>query len=137
MIQCLEHLHHLGVATVNLAQTREFVEASFPVSGCIGPVFDSNLNCELLLLVVRGMPAIELVAGPAVKSIIRRGVMLYHMCYEINDLESVLANLKRAGSLIVISPTPSVLFKGRRVSFIHTPVGLIELLERRDKKDLR
>jgi methylmalonyl-CoA/ethylmalonyl-CoA epimerase len=134
MTQRLQHLHHLGVAVRSIAQGRQFVERSFPVTDSLGPIWDPGLKAELLLLSIDGTTAIELVAGPAVEKVLARGVVLYHMCYEVDDLKLALADLRAAGGLVVIPPTPAVLFQGRLVAFVHSPIGLVELLERSHEK---
>ena len=58
--------------------------------------------------------------------------MLYHLCYQTQDLSSVLEHFKEAGIRHrCISPRkPAILFDYRFVSFYHLPgFGIIEILE--------
>jgi len=125
----LTTLHHLGIASANIAATEKFVRRSFRVTGTSGPVWDAKLNAELCLLETEGGPAIELVAGPAVTGLLKRRVAIYHVCYEVSALEATLTFLRGGGALPIIPPTPAILFGGRRVAFLQSPIGIIELLE--------
>jgi methylmalonyl-CoA/ethylmalonyl-CoA epimerase len=56
---------------------------------------------------------------------------LHHVCYEIDNLESVLEDACRAGWTIVSNPVSAVAFQGRRIAWICSKRRLLaELLER-------
>lgn len=58
--------------------------------------------------------------------------IIYHLCYETNDLTAALAELAAAGlrPLCISPPTPAPLFGGRPVSFYNVGgLGLVEILE--------
>jgi len=129
MPPALQQLHHLGIATANISEATAFVRRAFAVTGQDGPMFDPKLNVEVVLLFVKDSAAIELVSGAPVSGVLKRRVLLYHCCYEVESLEAQLSRLKDDGALIVVPPTPAVLFNGRRVAFVHTKIGLMELLE--------
>lgn len=60
----------------------------------------------------------------------RHGEGPYHICYQVRDLESAIANLKRDRWLVLKPPVPAIAFDGARVAFlVKTGVGLIELVE--------
>ena len=71
--------------------------------------------------------------GPLVKLTEHHAAgIIYHLCYETNDLNAALAHLEEAKlAVICISkPTPAPLFNGRPVSFYNViGIGLIEILE--------
>lgn len=123
-------IHHLGIATTNPDGCERFVRAVFDVTALHGPVFDPNLNANLRMLEVACGPAIELVSGAIVASFTKRKVALYHSCYEVNDLRASIDRFVSGGARLIIPPTPSVLFGGREVAFMHTNIGLIEFLSR-------
>ncbi|WP_413683330.1 VOC family protein [Prochlorococcus sp. MIT 1011] len=124
-------LHHLGIATKNIKKSKEFVLSTHTAISEIGPVWDPNLKANLLMIqIVEGL-SIELVSGPAVESILKKGISLYHYCYEVEDINDKINEFQKAGGLLIVKPTPAVLFDGRLVSFIFTPIGLIELLNRK------
>lgn len=60
-----------------------------------------------------------------------RGVRMYHVCYETDDLDGALAQLGAAGHRTVSAPAPAVAFAGRSVAFVMLRTrGLVELLQR-------
>lgn len=57
--------------------------------------------------------------------------IIYHVCYETEDLVAALASLDAAGNRVVCisPPMPAPLFGDRHVSFYHVVgIGLIEIL---------
>lgn len=121
-------LNHLGIATKNIKKAEKFVRNTHNVINSVGPIWDPNLKANLQLFEICNGISIELVEGPVVSNLIKKGITLYHYCYEVDDINSKLSLLKKNGGLIIVQPTPALLFENRLVSFISTPVGLIELL---------
>ena len=59
-----------------------------------------------------------------------RGGGLYHLCYEVDDLDAVLAALRKVGAFPVTKAEPAVAFGGKRVVFLVSPQRvMMELLE--------
>ncbi len=120
----------MGIACEDIVATRDWVLRSHDVQRESGVIWDELQQANLCLLEVGGI-ALELVAGPVVAGLLRRGQLLYHVCYEVPDLEITLAELVGDACRVVSPPKPAVLFDGRRVAFVLGPTGLIELLEQR------
>ncbi|WP_448625334.1 VOC family protein [Geodermatophilus sp. URMC 64] len=60
-----------------------------------------------------------------------RGVKMYHVCYETDDLDGALAQLRAAGHRTVSAPAPAVAFDHRPVAFVMLRTrSLVELLQR-------
>lgn len=54
----------------------------------------------------------------------------YHICYESEDLDKGVEELKAQGYKVVIEPRPAVAFGGRRVVFMmNIGFGLMEIVE--------
>ena len=54
----------------------------------------------------------------------------YHICYESDNLDSEIEELKVQGYKVVIEPRPAVAFGGRRVVFMmNIGFGLLEIVE--------
>ena len=121
-------LNHLGIATKNIKKTEKFVRNTHNVLNSIGPIWDPNLNANLQLFEISNGISIELVEGPKVSSLIKKGISLYHFCYEVDDINCKVSEFKKNGGLVIVKPTPALIFEKRLVSFINTPIGLIELL---------
>ena len=80
-------------------------------------------------------PAIELVAPAAddspVNGFLESGGGLHHVCYEVDDLESHVAQCRAHGVLPISTPAPAVAFGGRRIVWAYTRERLlVEFLER-------
>ena len=55
---------------------------------------------------------------------------VYHLCYEVDDLDATMKSLRKQRFLPLGKPVPAVAFEGRRIVFLMTPQrDLIELLE--------
>ena len=121
-------LNHLGIATSNMPKAEKFVLDTHNVINTIGPIWDPNLKANLQLFEISNGISIELVEGPVVRSLIKKGITLYHYCYEVDDLKSKIIEFKKNGGFVIIKPTPALLFEKRLVSFLNTPIGIIELL---------
>ena len=121
-------LNHLGIATSNILKAEKFVKNTHNVINTIGPIWDPNLKANLQLFEICNGISIELVDGPVVSSLIKKGITLYHYCYEVDDLKSKIIEYKKNGGFVIVKPTPALLFENRLVSFVNTPIGIIELL---------
>ena len=123
-------LHHLGIATKNIQKTELFVKKTHKLKKSIGPIWDKNLDANLKLLEIKDGISIELVEGPIVCSFIKKNINLYHFCYEVEDINLKANEFINNGGFILVKPTPALLFENRLVTFISTPIGIIELLSK-------
>ena len=122
-------LHHLGIASADPERTAAFVRQAWDIVSETGPVHDPLQNADLCMLTTSQGAAIEIVSGPAVAAFVKRATALYHSCFEVDDITSAVERLKAAGALALSDPKPAVLFDGRPVCFLQTPIGLLELLQ--------
>ena len=58
-----------------------------------------------------------------------KNIPFYHICFEVIDIEKKINFFEEEGGIIISAPAPAVLFNGRKVSFIYTEIGIVELLE--------
>ena len=123
-------LHHLGIATKNIQKTELFVKKTHDLKNSIGPIWDKNLNANLQLLEINNGVSIELVEGPIVGTFVKKNINLYHFCYEVEDINFKANQFINNGGFIIVKPTPALLFENRLVTFISTPIGIIELLSK-------
>lgn len=123
-------LHHIGVACRDIEEAAEYMKCTHSVLDDSGTVYDPEQGAYVRLFKVDDDgAAIELVSGPAVASVVRRGQSYYHVCYAVPDIREAIAKAKRAGAVEVSPPKPAILFGGRRVAFVYTAIGLVEFLE--------
>lgn len=128
--------HHLGLATRSPRRAEAFLASMGYVGG--ERARDDLQEVNLALFDHTSMPRVEIVwptenAGPLEPFLRSTEGLVYHVCYEVDDVEQVLGPARASGAAVrtVSPPTPAVLFGGRKVSFhLVAGVGLIELLER-------
>ena len=121
--------HHLGIACRNLNEAKAWVRATHPIVEEVGPVADQLQDASFITLRTQDGLLIELIAGGQVANISKKGISLYHICYEVSDLDKSIGDFVAQGALVISSPKPSTLFHGRRIVFLNTLLGIIELLE--------
>lgn len=126
--------HHIGIAVPNIERTvNQYV---FGGGYFRAPtLFDPVQKVNICFLEKQGMPRIELLEpveeiSPVTKILRNNGVTPYHICYETDDLEQTIADLKARRFLVVVKPVEAVAIENRKVCFLyHKDVGLIELVE--------
>jgi len=129
--------HHLGLAVREPSAAVQFLAGLGYVAA--ETVEDPLQNVNLIMCRHDVMPDVEIIypaGGPApIDRFLKEQThgLVYHMCYETDDLEATLAQVQArdAFRLISVSPAkPAILFGGRNVSFyIVVGVGLIEIME--------
>ena len=126
--------HHVGIATESIVKTSElYAEAGYRKSEVI---YDPKQNVKICFLEKDGSPLLELVESvdetSPVRNILNKiGVSAYHFCYEVENLEDSIAQLRQKKFMLLVKPVEAVAFDGRRICFLyHKETGLIELLEK-------
>ncbi|HME26590.1 MAG TPA: VOC family protein [Acetobacteraceae bacterium] len=125
--------HHLGLAVPAPEAAMVFLGALGYTAGAAG--FDPLQNVHLAIRHHPTMPDVEVIwpgDGPSpIDRMIRRGHMIYHLCYVTEDATASLDAMTAAGLEVApLGPaTPAVLFGGVPVSFHSVDqLGLIELI---------
>lgn len=121
-------LHHIGIATKSIPKTLEYLKKKFDVVEESDTVYDPNQDAELLMLTMSDGHMIELISGAVVETFVKKRQYLYHLCYSVDSIDSAIEN-HFSGDVVLSEPKPAVLFGGKRVVFIMTKIGLVELLE--------
>jgi methylmalonyl-CoA/ethylmalonyl-CoA epimerase len=126
--------HHLGLAVRKPKPAAKFLAG---LGYTIPDVVRDDLqNVNLMLCTGPGMPAVEIIyptetPGPLAPILKSQATVIYHMCFETQNLEKSMAALEADNRVFLVSaPQPAVLFGGRKVSFyIVAGFGVIEILE--------
>lgn len=118
----IKGIHHLGIAVKNLEESlagwaRLFGARSSAVEEA------PERGVRLAHLHFPEGPAIELLAplgknSPLAKFLAERGEGIHHFTLEVENIEAVMAELKRAG-LQFVSEIPQTGAGGSRIAFIH------------------
>ncbi len=121
---------HLGIACDDMSLCSDFITSTMDVVNESETVFDENQNASVRLFTLRSGVQLELISGPVVANIVTKGMTYYHTCYGVTNIENAVSFLKRKYKVTVMSEIkPGKIFNGRRVVFLYTPIGIIELLE--------
>jgi len=126
-------IHHYGLATDNL-------ERSMSTLGSLGYEFgEITLDpVQKVRVVFASRPReamIELICdvderGPTHHIVSKKGNGLYHVCYEVANLEETMMKLREKHFLLIHAPVPAVACDGKRIAWMYNRyIGLIELLE--------
>jgi methylmalonyl-CoA/ethylmalonyl-CoA epimerase len=125
--------HHIGVACRDLdaeervytllGYAREGADFRDPIQGIGGRfLFGGGPRLELL---------IELPGSGVLTPWLRKGIRLYHLAWEAENLREASASLQTARAKVVADPVPAVAFGGREITFLMLPnLQLIELISR-------
>lgn len=128
--------HHVGYAVANIrAYLEDFAIPLFSPVDISEPVADTTQKVRVCFVRMAGGTVIELVEplgdDSPVHAVIgsKRGG-LYHLCYEVDDLDNAIDRFRGKHCLPLGRPVPAAAFGGRRIVFLMTPQhDLVELVE--------
>ena len=128
----LGRFDHVGIAVANLEHAVETYVRSLGAVAETETFSDENQQVRLRFLNLGGM-RIELLQPDSERSplnnILKRGIGIYHVCHEVDDLDAELERLKAEGVKVISPPKPAVAFGNRRVAFTMCQGLMLELLE--------
>ncbi|MBR5685511.1 MAG: VOC family protein [Muribaculaceae bacterium] len=126
--------HHIGIACRDILKTQVFYVA---MGYTPSPVVDDPLqHVRVCFLVKEGAPRLELLEplneqNPVARTLETAGVSPYHICYEVQDIDAAVAELRKQRFLLVNGPVVACAMDNRRVAFLFQKnTGLIELVEK-------
>lgn len=127
-------VHHVGYAVPDLAKAiDEFAALGWHVSS---EVTDDVLRQVRIIFMTMGTSVVELVApmspaSPITKQLAKGSGAPYHICYEVDSLETAESELKAKKFIVFKKPAVASAIDGRRVEFLYAKNnGVIELVEK-------
>jgi FkbH-like protein len=121
--------HHVGIACKDIKAAEKHIHSVHTIKSASRAIFDPRQNATVQLFELEEGGAIELVSGSIVDDLLKNGATPYHLCYEVTDLHQHIFSLINTNATLVSPPQEAILFDNRKVAFLQTPQGLIELLE--------
>lgn len=121
--------HHFGILCKDIEKTREWVKQTHSVIEESPPTFDPHQQATLCLLRCKDGLAVELIAGERFNNLLKKGITYYHICYTVESIEETVDTLTKQGAVLFAPPKEAVLFENKRVAFLYSPMGIIELVE--------
>ncbi len=121
--------HHIGIATENIENLIDYLKQILNIKNISEIVYDKNQDANLCMLTLDDGTKLELVSGKIVEKIVKKRQFLYHICYETDDINKEIEKLQKLDSFLVSEPKEAILFQNRKVAFLMTNIGLVELVE--------
>jgi methylmalonyl-CoA/ethylmalonyl-CoA epimerase len=130
-------INHVAIAVPDLDASLTFWRDALGLT--LDHVEDVPSQKSMVAFIPCGDSEVELVKPTAedtgvAKFIAERGGGMHHLCFQVDDIEEMLANLKEKG-IRLINETPQVL-PGRKMAFVHpksTGGVLVELYQLTEK----
>lgn len=130
-------LHHIGYAVKNIrSYLDEYLIPMFSPIRISEPVADPIQQVVVCFCEMQGGSVIELIEPMGEKSPVnsligsKRGG-LYHLCYEVEDLDREVQRFRQKRYMPLGKPVPAAAFEGRRIVFLLSPQqDVVEFVER-------
>lgn len=123
-------MHHIGIATGDIQKMQQYLQKIAEVSAIGATLYDGKQDAFLCMVTLMDGTKIELIAGKVVEKLVKKRNFLYHICYEVEDIEKKIGQLVENGAMVISEPKEAILFDERKVAFLMTDMGMIELLEK-------
>lgn len=131
-------LHHVGYLVADMAESSRRLAESFGYSVETKPIDDPEQTASVQFLRLPGDSTwLELVSPLGTPSkldaALRRGEGLHHLCFQVEDIEDAVRELKQHSMRVIAPIVPAVAFGGRRIAWLTNRSGaLFELVESGD-----
>ena len=128
-------LHHIGIVVADIAAATPWWRDTLGYRPTTGVVHDPRQKVNVQMFAALDGSSIELIepadeTSPVTRFLAERGGGLYHICYEVEDIEAAVAQWRQAGAFPAKRMEPAEAFQGRRVVFFIAPNRMLfELVE--------
>lgn len=124
--------HHIGIACRDIQGFKEILKKMFPRSQESDIVYDPEQDASVCMVALGNGLNLELIQGKTVENLVNKGITYYHLCFSVDNIDEAIEYMSSRGCMTVKESRPAVLFNGGKVGFLHTPLGLIELVEKQE-----
>ena len=101
----------------------------FQIEEISNMVYDEKQKANLCMIKTKNNINIELISGDIVENLLKKGINYYHTCYMVKNIEEKIKELQNSNCVLISNPKEAILFENKKVAFLYTPFGMIELLE--------
>ena len=130
-------LHHIGYVVASIAEDIDRWRLALSAIGVTETYEDKIQQARVAFLDLppAGLTKVELVEplgqDSRVAGFLEKGGGLHHLCFEVDDLEWQIGQMKTQNAMLLRRPQPAVAFGGRRIAWMLTREKLlVEYLER-------
>jgi len=131
-------LDHIGYAVRQIEEyVAKIIRPVFRPQSVSPAVVDPRQQVRIAMVTLQGGARIELIEplherSPVSRLLQQRRGGLYHLAYQVANLDAALGLFQAAGFRLVSGPVPAVALGDCRVAFLFSPqADVIELVERR------
>ena len=127
-------LHHIGIAVRDIAKDPEDYQRALGIPLESRVFEDEFQRVRIRFGWIEGSVLVEFVepigeASPVTRWV-ERGGGVYHVCYQVKNLEQEIDRACRAGGILVTRPCPAPALGNKRIAFVYTRGrNLVEFLE--------
>jgi methylmalonyl-CoA/ethylmalonyl-CoA epimerase len=128
-------LHHIGVVVGSIKESGKLYAEQLGMRPLGPPVHDPIQRVIVQFWEGDQGASIELIEpvgddSPAA-GFLGKGGGLAHLCYEVEDLDRVLEEVRQKGAILISGPVPATAFDQRRIAFVMLRgIGVTEFVER-------
>lgn len=122
--------HHIGICCKNIKEEIENIKKIHQVKSVSEVIYDKKQEAELCILEIEDGLKMELISGKQVENLLKKRITYYHICYEVENIIEEKEKLIKNGAFLLSDEKEAVLFSNRKVCFLITSYGMIELLEK-------
>jgi methylmalonyl-CoA/ethylmalonyl-CoA epimerase len=126
-------VHHIGIAVQSIASDGAAYCAALGLPHYGEVITDETQQVRVAFVRVNGEVYVEFIEphGPdsPVLGVLRRGGGVYHIGYEVADIEAAIEHVRASGGMLVSGPVPAAAFDGRRIAFCYMANSLLEFIE--------
>lgn len=123
--------HHIGIATKDISKTLLYIKSVYDdIENITDIIYDELQQANLCMVTLQDGTNIELVSGSQVSTYVKKRIQLYHTCWEVDNINKCIEKHVNAGSILISAPKVAILFNNRKVAFLYSELGLMELLEK-------
>jgi methylmalonyl-CoA/ethylmalonyl-CoA epimerase len=126
--------HHIGYAVSNLKESLDiFLNLGYTKVSVTEK--DEVRKVEIVFVENEGV-LVELISpldsNSPISNVLKKvGNSAYHICYEVEDIDTKIAELRKMRFIVVEKPSQAIAINNQRVAFLYNPkYGLLELLEK-------
>lgn len=115
-----------------MRQAKQYLAAGWSM---FEPMVDPIQNAKIAFLNKEGILQIEFVApvdekSPLVKTLEKSVNSPYHVCYEVDDIEQALKDLRKLKYIKLFNPVPVVGIADKKICYLfNAQVGLIQIVQ--------
>lgn len=122
-------IHHVGIACADIEEVNSEFSKYHKIIKQSDVVYDPQQKAQLCMVHSNIGLDVEFICGEQVAKIVKNEISYYHLCYEVDDLDSTIEQHMKLDAKLISEPKPAVLFDGRRVAFLYLSYGLVEFVE--------